>query len=197
MERLLRRASDLGVTVLEETQAVGLEFANGRVSGVRLKTKHNEYPATPRLPSSNGQGASARTSPAIRRREITVGANAGRPWLRLRPTGKCGARAGRVRDLFLSRRLWRLSSVEDGYEQSLFHSVAGRVRACGVAPEVVMRKVVRKTSALQRLLAAARARSEWLAVSLDGFGRRSAVRPLDSLRSATRIIYRSLTVAAC
>src|SRR6266542_5394909 len=66
-----------------------------------------------------------------------------------------------------------LSSIENGLSNLCFIASARDVRACGADAERVMREVVCQNRRAGYTLAQARARSPWLAVSLEGFGRHS------------------------
>jgi menaquinone-9 beta-reductase len=180
-ERLLRRAGEAGVTVLEDTQAVGLEFEEGRVAGVRFKANGDEFthraPITidatgrarilaRRLPGESNGSTKARSRPPV------VAFKAHLEDARLEP-GAC--------EIYFYRGGYGgLNSVEGGLSNLCFIASARDVRACGADPEAVLRKVVCENVRAAKTLAKARARSEWLAVSLDGFGRRRLV-PVDGL----------------
>jgi flavin-dependent dehydrogenase len=64
-----------------------------------------------------------------------------------------------------------LSKIENGLSNLCFIASARDVRACGADPERVMREVVCQNRRAAMALAAARACTPWLAVSLEGFGR--------------------------
>jgi menaquinone-9 beta-reductase len=172
-ERLLRRASEVGVTVLEETQAVGLEFEGKRVSGVRVRSNGDDcsYYA-PITIDATGRArvlarrlhAEAPRSTKGTRRAPVVAFKAHLDHARLAP-GAC--------EIYFYRGGYGgLSSVEGGLSNLCFIAAARDVRACGADAERVMREVVCENVRAAQTLAAARTRSEWLAVSLDGFGRR-------------------------
>ena len=68
-----------------------------------------------------------------------------------------------------------LSSVEGGASNFCFIASAKDVRRCGSDPEAVIRESVFRNPRAAYTLAHARARSEWLSVSLESFGRRKLV----------------------
>jgi flavin-dependent dehydrogenase len=182
-ERLLRRASEAGVTVMEDTQAVGLEFDEGRVAGARFKANGDEFiyraPITidatgrARLLARRLQSESeSLASTKVKGRPPVVAFKAHLEDARLEP-GAC--------EIYFYRGGYGgLNSVEGGFSNLCFIASARDVRACGADPEAVLRKVVCENVRAAKTLATARARSEWLAVSLDGFGRRRLV-PVDGL----------------
>jgi flavin-dependent dehydrogenase len=81
---------------------------------------------------------------------------------------------------FYRRGYGGLSRVENGLSNLCFIASARDVRECGGDAERVMREVVMKNRRAAETLQEARARSEWLAVALEGFGRRRVV-PADGL----------------
>jgi flavin-dependent dehydrogenase len=172
-ERLLRRASEVGVKVLEETQAVGLEFTEKRVTGVRLRSNGDErnYFAPITIDATGRSRVLARRlhreavrDSRTRRPPPVVAFKAHLENTHLAP-GAC--------EIYFYRGGYGgLSSVEGGLSNLCFIASARDVRACRADAETVMRKVVCENARAAQTLAAARARSEWLAVSLDGFGRR-------------------------
>ena len=68
-----------------------------------------------------------------------------------------------------------MSRVEGGLSNLCFIARARDVRACGGDAERVMTEVVTKNHRAAETLAHARARSRWLAVALEGFGRRPII----------------------
>jgi flavin-dependent dehydrogenase len=64
-----------------------------------------------------------------------------------------------------------LSSIENGRSNLCFIAAARDVRACAADPERVMREIVCQNARAAQTLERARARSAWLAVTLESFGR--------------------------
>src|SRR5947208_16894233 len=64
-----------------------------------------------------------------------------------------------------------LSSIEDGRSNLCFIASARDVRACAADAERVMREIICQNARAAHTLANARARSPWLAVTLESFGR--------------------------
>lgn len=180
-ERLLRRATEAGATVLEETQAVGLLTTDGRVNGVRFRSKDNEvcYQAPITIDATGRARVLARrlqtevqSSPRAKRRAPMVAFKAHLENVRPAP-GAC--------EIYFYRGGYGgLSSIEGGLSNLCFIASARDVRACGADAERVMREVVCQNARAAHTLAYARTRNEWLAVTLEGFGRRQLV-PADGL----------------
>jgi menaquinone-9 beta-reductase len=178
--RLLERARLSGVEVLEETQAAGLLFDAERVCGVRLKTVGGEREARARVVldatgrgralarrvegRARGAGESAEPKKEPKKRASLVAFKA-------HLEGTHGA-VGCCEIYFYPGGYGGLNSVEGGLSNLCFIAAARDVRACGGNPERVMREIVATNRRAAATLAGARAVSEWLAVSLDGFGRR-------------------------
>lgn len=178
--RLLRRAREAGVEVLEEAQAAGLLFEGGRVCGVRLKMNEGarEISAAVTIDATGRSRVLARrveagsshadTSPSSRQKRAHLVA------FKAHLEGARGA-AGSCEIYFYRGGYGGLSRVEGGLSNVCFIAAAEDVRACGGDPERVMREIVATNCRAAETLAAARVQSEWLAVALDGFGRRRLI----------------------
>ncbi len=171
--RLLQRAGDVGVTVLQETQAVGLVTEDGQVKGARFKSNGDEVCfEAPITIDATGRGRvlarrlqiELQSSAMKKRRAPIVAFKAHLEGAQVAP-GAC--------EIYFYRGGYGgLSSIEGGLSNLCFIASAGDVRDCGADAETVMREVVCQNARAAHTLAHAGARSEWLAVSLDGFGRR-------------------------
>ena len=178
-ERLLRRASAAGARVLEDAHATHVIFENQTACGITIKQGTRE--ATYHAPITvDGTG---RTRALTRR----LGANAKRA--RREPTPMVAFKAhlentrlepGACEIYFYRRGYGGLSSIENGLSNLCFIASARDVRACGANPDRVMREVVCENQRAAFTLARARVNANWLAVSLEGFGR-SSVAPLNGL----------------
>ncbi|MDX6611765.1 MAG: hypothetical protein QOD75_951 [Blastocatellia bacterium] len=172
-ERLLRRAAEAGVAVLEETQVVGLKFAGDQVTGVRCKNggEERDYFAPITIDATGRARVLARRLPAE-----APGTSAKRPASIVAFKAHmedAGIAPGACEIYFYRGGYGGLSHVEGGLSNLCFIASARDVRDCGADPERVMRSVVCENVRAAQTLARARSRSEWLAVSLDSFGRRS------------------------
>jgi flavin-dependent dehydrogenase len=175
--RLLARARAAGVEVVEEAQATGLLFEGRRVRGVSLKTggKLREVNA---LVSVDATGRARSLARRVERDDrIEGGARGKRPSLvafKAHLENASGATA-HCEIYFYRGGYGGLSRVENGLSNLCFIAAARDVRACGGDAESVMREVLMKNRRAATTLAGARAVSGWLAVALDGFGRRGLV----------------------
>src|SRR6266850_5221023 len=176
--RLLERARETGVDVLEETLVSSLLREADRVTGVRLKSGDvlNDI-AAPVVIDATG-----RTRALVRRLEdhkIKPGRQ--RPLVAFKAhLEDAQVASGSCEIYFYPGGYGGLSSVENGLSNLCFIASAADVRACHADAETVMRNIVTKNLRAARTLAHPRVRSEWLAVSLESFGRREPV-PMDGL----------------
>jgi flavin-dependent dehydrogenase len=192
-EILLRRASEAGVTVLEQTRAVGLVTTDGRVTGVSFRSTERQTGqsteddrATCRTQDGNEFSCTATVTIDATGREhallrgLRVRINSSSPTKRRASLVAFkayfeGARpaSGACEIYFYRGGYGGLSSVEGGLSNLCFIASARDVRRCRADPERVMREVVCRNRRASYSLATARACSDWFAVSLNGFGRRS------------------------
>lgn len=178
-EQLLRRASDAGARVLEDTHVADLLFDKDRVAGLRVKRDGREV--SYRAPLTID--ATGRTRALARR--------VGQPRNKTKPhraplvafkTHLENARIapGACEIYFYRGGYGGLSSIEGGLSNLCFIASAREVRKCGADAERVMREVVCQNHRAAQALAQARAHTPWLAVSLEGFGRHT-VTPANGL----------------
>jgi flavin-dependent dehydrogenase len=180
-ERLLRRASEAGVEVIEEAQVVGPLFDRERVCGVKLRIAGSEaayrslvtIDATGRARTlTRGVASQTDASRARSHRAPLVAFKAHLVDARVAP-GAC--------EIFFYRGGYGgLNSIESGLSNLCFIASASDVRRCGADAERVMRSVVCRNRRAAHALADARAHTPWLAVSLEGFGRHQPA-PADGL----------------
>ena len=191
--KLLERARTVGVDVLEETQVSGLMSEGQRVRGVLLRSQDVVTEATAPVVID----ATGRTR-ALARRLVGMqdGEQGGGPGnvieknkgRRTRPPlvafkahfEDAQLAAGTCEIYFYPGGYGGLSSIEKGLSNLCFIAAARDVRACQADPEKVMKQVVAKNSRAAYSLANARVRGQWLAVSLESFGRQEPV-PADGL----------------
>jgi len=167
-ERLLRRAGEAGVAVLEDAQVADLLFDQAEVRGVSLKRAGNQisYRAPVTIDATGRVRALARRVEQQRsksNRAPLVAFKAHLEDARVAP-GAC--------EIYFYRGGYGgLSSIEDGRSNLCFIASARDVRACAADAERVMREVVCQNARAALTLANARARTSWLAVTLESFGR--------------------------
>jgi flavin-dependent dehydrogenase len=167
-ERLLRRAGEAGVTALEDAPVVDLLFEKAEVRGVGLKIagKQISYRAPVTIDATGRARSLARRVGPHRpksNRAPLVAFKAHLEDTRVAP-GAC--------EIYFYRGGYGgLSSIEDGRSNLCFIASARDVRACAADAERVMREIVCQNARAAHTLADARARSPWLAVTLESFGR--------------------------
>jgi flavin-dependent dehydrogenase len=174
--RLLARAREVGVEVLEETSFGGLLVVDGRVSGVRLKPSVGDER---RVSSRVTIDATGRQRVVARRFEREAGREAARarPALVAFKAHLEGAGGGaRACEIYFYRGGYGgLSPVEGGLSNLCFIARARDVRARGSDAERLMREVLMENKRAAETLAVARPVNEWLGVALESFGRHEPV----------------------
>ena len=166
--RLLRRAGDAGAHVLEDAQVTNLLFDDAAVRGVVVKQggRESRYHAPVTL------DATGRTR-ALARRVERNGTRLHRAPLVAFKAHLADTRvaAGACEIYFYRGGYGGLSSIENGLGNLCFIASARDVRACGADAERVMREVVCQNRRAAETLRNAKARTPWLAVTLEKFGR--------------------------
>ncbi|HYY57296.1 MAG TPA: NAD(P)/FAD-dependent oxidoreductase [Pyrinomonadaceae bacterium] len=180
-ERLMRRAREAGVVVLQEARATSLLTEEGRVCGVRLKVagddEAREYRSRVAIDATGRARALARHVEAKGSDGIKGEGKRRAPLVAF----KAHLEGARVNPLHCEIYFYRggyggLSSVEGGLSNLCFIVSSGDARSYNGDAEKMVREIVATNSRAALTLAPpARAASEWLAVALDGFGRREVV----------------------
>ena len=171
--RLLARAREVGVEVLEEAAPSGVIVEGGRVCGVRLNVAGGER----LVRAAVSVDATGRARALTRRAEREFGrerpARSHAPLVAFK-AHLAGARgdAGVCEIYFYAGGYGGLSPVEGGLSNLCFIARAADVRARGGDAGRVMREVLMRNRRAAHTLAGASPRSEWLAVALESFGRR-------------------------
>ncbi len=175
--RLLARARAAGVEVLEEAQAVRVLTEAGRVRGLSFR-KDGRVLEVNSLVALDATGR-ARSLARLAEREETDGrrARTRRPRLVAFKAHLEEARgAARHCEIYFYRGGYGgLNRVENELSNLCFIARARDVRACGGDALRVMREVLMKNQRAAQTLEHARVQSDWLAVALEGFGRRAIV----------------------
>ena len=173
--RLLARAREVGVRVVEEAALASLVVDGGGVRGVRL---HAEEGGLQEFRARVTLDATGRHRAVVRRAGRGLGREAGgrrdgRESLVAFKAHLEGARGaeGVCEIYFYPGGYGGLSPVEGGLSNLCFIARARDVRACESEPERVLREVLMRNRRAARTLGGARARTRWLGVSLEGFGR--------------------------
>jgi flavin-dependent dehydrogenase len=169
-ERLLRRASDAGVEVIENAHATNVLFENGNVCGITLKHDGSEegFHSTITIDATGRTRALARhinSKPNTKRdrRPPMIAFKAHLENTRVA--------AGACEIYFYRGGYGGLSSIEGGLSNLCFIASARDVRASDADADRVVREIVRQNARANETLATARVASPWLAVALEGFGR--------------------------
>lgn len=185
--RLLERAREVGVRVLEESALAGVLVEGGRVRGVSLHesgSRVREYTAaftvdatgrgravarraSRELKGSSGgaandEGVAAGNETGARERLVAFKAHL---------EGARGA-AGACEIYFYPGGYGGLSPVEGGASNLCFFARARDVRARGGDAALVCREVLMRNRRAAETLERASAKTRWLAVAVESFGRR-------------------------
>jgi flavin-dependent dehydrogenase len=170
--QLLERAKTVGVTVLEEAHASRLVCEGRQVRGIRVKNGAGarDYEARLTIDATGRTRSLARhlDPPRPSRRKHAGSLVAFKAHLE-----NARVAEGACEIYFYPRGYGGLSGVEGGVSNLCFIVAGNDVRRFGSDPEVVIREIVMKNSRAAQTLAEARARSPWLSVSLESFGRRT------------------------
>ena len=176
--RLMARAREAGVEVLEEAQGAGLLFEGKRVRGVTLKVDGRSLEVNS-LVAVDATGRSRALARRVEREEEkSQGAITKRSSLVAFKAHleNASGHQGRCEIYFYRGGYGGLSHVENGLSNLCFIASARDVRACGGDANRVMREVLMKNRRAAHTLAGARPLAGgWLAVALEGFGRRPLV----------------------
>lgn len=172
-ERLLRRAAEAGVEVLEDAQVMGLALENQRVWGVTLRSRDAERRIhAPLTIDATGRTRSlARMAERVRRmrarlhRRQLVAFKAHLHHTRVAP-GACEI-------YFYPGGYGGLSTIENGLSNLCFIVNSRDVRALQSDADRIIREIVCRNRRAAYTLKHAESAAPWLAVSLEGFGRHS------------------------
>jgi flavin-dependent dehydrogenase len=169
-ERLLRRAAEAGVEVLENAHVTGGIVEASAVRGVVIKLNGDakQYRAPLTIDATGrarvlGRRVEKRERGFEEHRTTLVAFKA-----HLENTSVA---AGACEIYFYQGGYGGLSTIENGLSNLCFIAAAADVRALGGDAEKAMRKIVCQNSRAAETLASATAASPWLAVSLERFGR--------------------------
>jgi len=178
-ERLLRRASDAGAHVVENSHVTSLLMDKESVRGVTVKRDGVEtnYRGAVTVDATGRtralvRHATSKHDPMKRQRAPMVAFKAHLENTRV-ASGAC--------EIYFYRGGYGgLSSIENGLSNLCFIASARNVRESGANADRVMREVVCQNQRARETLVNARVQSPWLAVSLESFGRH-AVAPANGL----------------
>jgi flavin-dependent dehydrogenase len=170
-ERLLRRAAGAGADVREDVSVADLLIQDGQVHGAKLK--HNGIEEAIRAPITIDATGRARALTRMFERTRNT-----KPHLQQRPlvAFKAHLRNTRVAPGACEIYFYRggyggLSTIEDGLSNLCFIANARDARVHDSDATRLMREVVCENHRAAETLGTAELASEWLAVSLESFGR--------------------------
>jgi len=167
-ERLLRRAAGAGAHVIENASVSNLAVEDGCVRGVTVKqgTIETGYCAKT-IVDATGR------SRALTRHLTSRATNSKRPPMIAFKAHfeNTGVEPGACEIYFYRGGYGGLSTIEQGLSNLCFIASARDVRARGADADRVMQEVVCQNRRARLTLEPARLHSNWLAVSLEGFGR--------------------------
>ena len=169
-ERLLRRASDAGVDVLENAHATNVLFEDEKVCGITIKQNGSEEA----FRSAITIDATGRTRALARHLNSKPNTKGDRrpPMIAFKAHLETTRVAAGACEIYFYRGGYGgLSSIESGLSNLCFIASAHDVRACEADADRVVREIVRQNARANETLATARVASPWLAVALEGFGR--------------------------
>ena len=175
--KLLERAKAAGVVVIEESHVSGLIRERGQVRGLRAKPAHanggpaDDYQALVTIDATGRSRSLARQLD-----QEAAGLNK-----RQKPKlvafkahlENASVADGACEIYFYKGGYGGLSGIEGGLSNLCFIVAADDVRHYASDPETVLREVVMKNMRASETLSAARVRTQWLSVSLEGFGQRA------------------------
>lgn len=183
--QLLERARAVGVIVAEETSACGLLSKGKRITGLQLKSAGTVQQATAAVVID----ATGRTSLSRHRLVNDTGQLIGKSRSRKAALVAFKAHLENAHPepktceiYFYPGGYGGLSHIENGLTNLCFIAASEDVRECSADPETAMRKLVERNVRAAKTLAGAKVCGEWLAVSLESFGRRPPV-PFDGMLS--------------
>jgi len=166
-ERLLRRATAAGTQVLEQASVSNLVIDDKQVRGVKVKQSDRESTYRAAI-TVDATGRARALAKQLTRRKSQ---HRKRPMIAFKAHLERTEVAAEACEIYFYRGGYGgLSSIEAGLSNLCFIASARDVRACGADADRVMREVVCENQRAQITLRSASLHSEWLAVSLEGFG---------------------------
>jgi flavin-dependent dehydrogenase len=170
-ERLLRRAVEVGADVREDASVVDLLMPEGRVTGVKLKHHGVAQDFTAPI-TIDATGRTRALTRMCERTRLTKTRLQQRPLVAFKAhLSKTRVAPGACEIYFYRGGYGGLSTIEDGLSNLCFIVNARDVRAHNSDATRLMREVVCENRRAADALHDAEVRSDWLAVSLESFGR--------------------------
>lgn len=170
-ERLLRRAADVGADVREDATVVDLLSENQRVKGVTLKHDGNQHGFSAPITLDATGRARALTRMFERLRGIKLPAQQRKLVAFKAHLNNTRVAPGACEIYFYRGGYGGLSTIEKGLSNLCFIVNSQDVRASDSDATRLMREVVSENRRAAETLRDAELASDWLAVSLESFGR--------------------------
>ena len=165
---LLRRATEAGVTVVENANVVGPQINDNTISGIKIRVDSTEQEyLSPITIDATGRAriVARKLNQSHKQKPKLVAFKAHFRNTRVAPDA--------CEIYFYSGGYGGLSSVEGGLSNLCFIIGADQVKRCQSDPERVMREFVMQNPRARHTLDPARTSSEWLSASWEHFGRQS------------------------
>lgn len=183
--RLLEKAKNVGVEVLEETQVSGLLFEKLKIRGVKVRKENKESAEIQADYFVDATGRSAVLSNFAEKKQKPSKTNKGQ---RAKLVGfkthleNVNLQKGFCEIYFFGGGYGGLNFVEDNKANHCFLIRAEVVKAFGGDVDAIVDKVILKNSRAAETMRNAKKVFDWLAVSVDGFGRKN-LNPAENLIS--------------
>ena len=173
-ERLLRRAAQVGVEVVEDASVVNVAATETRdVSGVIIRRNGKEESVRAPL-TIDATGRARALARFVERDKGTRRASQRRPMVAFKAHFTNTRVAPGACEIYFYRGGYGgLSSIENGLSNLCFIVNSRDARMLQSDPDRLVREIVRANCRAEHTLGSAQVKTEWLAVSLEGFGRHS------------------------
>jgi menaquinone-9 beta-reductase len=176
--RLLARAREVGVEVRENSQATNLIYDGERVCGVKLRAGGGEILTERASVTFDATGRARALARRLEKKNQSSGLKSRRPSrfvaFKTHLSGARGA-SGNCEIYVYPGGYGGLNPIENDVSNLCFIASSSVVRKFGGDAQRMMIDVVSQNQRAKWTLGKARAVSPWLAVGLDGFGRRTLV----------------------
>jgi flavin-dependent dehydrogenase len=178
---LLERAKDIGVKVFEETQVVGLLLDNSAVQGIKAKTRGGEVFEIESSLTIDATGRAAVLGKLFEKEKSREGSVAQRKGEKQKSKfiafkahlENARIEHGRCEIYFYDRGYGGLNWVENNAANCCFIVAASAVKRFGNDAGTIWRETILKNKRAFEAMENAAPIFDWLAVSIDGFGRKT------------------------
>ncbi|MET0753233.1 MAG: NAD(P)/FAD-dependent oxidoreductase, partial [Pyrinomonadaceae bacterium] len=177
--RLMEKARGAGVSVLEETAAIGLLFKKDKVCGVKVRTKNNELKEISADLIIDATGRANVLGKLVEKEVSRKGAKAQKSKVKGQRSKLVGFKThlenanvekGRCEIYFFRGGYGGLSFIENNLANHCFLVKADVVKEFNSNAEQIVENVIFQNKRARETLKNAKPVYDWLAVSVDGFG---------------------------